>query len=250
VPISVSSLSPHGPSQQATDEALRLFNHAIELDPDFAVAYGRAASCYAYGRGVGWVSGKADEIAEVTGLTRRAVDLGKDDAIALAASAWALAVIVRDFEQSAALVDRALVLNVNFAEAWFCSGWIRNWLGDPMPAIEFFARAMRLSPLDARVRGMRTGMAYAHFLLGGYDEAASWAARTLQDSPDFAAALRVAAASNAMLGRQEQAHEAIARLRQLLPGLRVSNVKDVVPQRRTEDLTRYEEALRRAGLPE
>jgi tetratricopeptide (TPR) repeat protein len=239
----------HGPSQQATDEALRLFNRATELDPDFAAAYGRAASCYAYGRGVGWLSGRADEIDEVTRLTRRAVELGKDDAIALAASAWALAVIVRDFEQSAALIDRALVLNANFAEAWFCGGWIKNWLGEPAPAIECFARAMRLNPLDARMRGMRTGTAYAHFLLGRYDEAASWAAMALQDSPDFPAALRVAAASNAMLGRMEQAHKAVARLRQVLPGLRVSKVKDIVPQR-TEDLARYEEALRRAGLPE
>jgi len=109
---------------------------------------------------------------------------------------------------------------------------------------------MRLNPLDARMRGMRTGTAYSHFLLGCYEEAASWAAKTLQDSPDFPAALRVAAASNAMLGRLEQAHQAIVRLRHLLPGLRVSNLKDIVPQRRPEDLARYEEALRRAGLPE
>jgi adenylate cyclase len=34
-------------NRQAHDEALRLFNSAIELDPDFASAYGRAASCYA-----------------------------------------------------------------------------------------------------------------------------------------------------------------------------------------------------------
>ena len=34
--------------RQANDEALRLFNSAIELDPDFAAAYGRAAFCYAF----------------------------------------------------------------------------------------------------------------------------------------------------------------------------------------------------------
>ena len=33
-------------NRQANDEALRLFNSAIELDPDFASAYGRAAFCY------------------------------------------------------------------------------------------------------------------------------------------------------------------------------------------------------------
>ena len=37
-------------SRQANEEALRLFNSAIELDPDFASAYGRAASCYVYAK--------------------------------------------------------------------------------------------------------------------------------------------------------------------------------------------------------
>ena len=83
-------------NRQANDEALRLFNSAIELDPDFASAYGRAAYCYALAKVNGWISDTANEIAEVTRLAQRAVELGKDDAIALAASGWALAYVVRD----------------------------------------------------------------------------------------------------------------------------------------------------------
>ena len=73
-------------NRQANDEALRLFNSAIELDPDFASAYGRAAFCYVFAKINGWISDTANEIAEVTRLAQRAVELGKDDAIALAAS--------------------------------------------------------------------------------------------------------------------------------------------------------------------
>ena len=238
-------------NRQANDEALRLFNSAIELDPDFASAYGRAASCYVFAKINGWISGTANEIAEVTRLAQRAVELGKDDAIALAASGYALAYVVRDLGVGAALIDRALVLNSNLAEAWFYGGWVKIWLGEPEAAIERFARAMRLSPLDPRMMGMRAGTAHAHFFLGRYDEAASWAAMALQDNPDFQPGLRIAAASNAMAGRPEQAHKAMARLRQLNPALRVSTLKDVLgPYRRAEDLSRYEEGLRRAGLPE
>ena len=238
-------------NRQANDEALRLFNSAIELDPDFASAYGRAAFCYVFAKTNGWISDTANEIAEVTRLAQRAVELGKDDAIALAASGWALAYVVRDLEVGAALIDRALVLNSNLAEAWFYGGWVKNWLGEPEAAIERFARAMRLSPLDPWVTGMRAGTAHAHFFLGRYDEAASWAAMALQDNPDYQPGLRIAAASNAMAGRPEQAHKAMARLRQLNPALRVSNLKDVLgPYRRAEDLSRYEEGLRQAGLPE
>jgi tetratricopeptide (TPR) repeat protein len=238
-------------SRQANDEALRLFNSAIELDPDFASAYGRAASCYVLARNNGWFSGTPNEIAEVTRLAQRAVELGKDDAFALAAGGFALAHIVRDLEVGAGLIDRALALNSNLAQAWNWGGWVKNFLGEPETALERFARAMRLSPVDPLAMSMRGGTAFAHFLLGRYDEAVSWAAMALQDNQDYQPGLRMAAASNAMAGRPEQAHKAMARLRQLNPALRVSTLKDVRgPYWRAEDLSRYEEGLRQAGLPE
>jgi len=238
-------------SRQPNDEALRLFNSATKLDPDFASAYGRAALCYFHAKSNGWTSDTPNEMAEVTRLAQRAVELGKDDAFALAASGLALAYVVRDPEGGAALIDRALVLNSNLAVAWSYGGWVKTWLGEPEAAIERFARAMRLSPLDPMAKGMQAGTAYAHFFLGRYGEAASWAAMALQDDPDFQPGLRIAAASNAMAGRAEQAHEAIARLRQLNPALRVSTLKDVQgPCRRAEDLLLLEEGLRQAGLPE
>jgi len=238
-------------NRQANDEALRLFNSAIELDPTFAAAYGRATLCYVWAKTNGWFSDTANEIAEVTRLAQRAVELGKNDAVALANSGFALAYVVRDLEVGAGLIDRALVLNSNLAEAWFYGGWVKNFLGEPETAIERFARAMRLSPLDPRAMSIRSGTAHAYFILGRYDEAASWAEMALQDNPDFQPSLRQAAASNAMAGRPEQAHKAMARLRQLNPALHVSTLKDVVgPYRRAEDLSRYEDGLRRAGLPE
>jgi len=238
-------------SRQANGEALRLFNSAIELDPDFAAAYGRAANCHVFAKTNGWISNTASEIAEVKRLAQRAVELGKDDAISLAASGWGLAYVVGDLEAAAGLIDRALVLNSNLAEAWFYGGWVKNWLGEPELAIERFAHAIRLSPLDPRVMVIRNGTAYAHFLLGRYDEAASWAAMALQDNPNYQAGLRINAASNAMAGRPEQAHKAVARLRQLNPALRVSNLRDVLgPYQHAGDTARYGKGLRRAGLPE
>ena len=98
---------------------------------------------------------------------------------------------------------------------------------------------------------MQIGTAHAHFFLRRYDEAASWAAMALQDNPHYQPGLRIAAASNAMAGRPEQAHKAVVRLRQLNPTLRVSNLKDVLgPYRQAKHVEQYQEGLRRAGLPE
>jgi TolB-like protein len=237
-------------NRQAHEEALRLFRRAIDLDPDFASAYGRAASCYADAKGLGWILDAPNEIAEVKRLAQRAVELGKDDAIALAKGGYALAYVVRDLELGAALIDRALGLNSNLAEAWVVGGWVKNWLGEPEVAIERFARAIRLSPLSPLMAFMRIGIAHGYFLLGRYQEATSWASMALQDNPDARPALRISAASNAMACRQEQAKKAVARLQQLSHSLRVSNLRDVLGPYRRADLSRYEEGLRRAGLPE
>jgi len=238
-------------NRQANEEALRLFNRAIKLDPGFASAYGRAALCYTFAKTNGWISVTPSKIAKVKKLAQRAVELGKDDVIALAASGYVSAFVVGDLGGGAALIDRALAFNSNWAEAWFWGGWVKNWSGEPETAIERFARAIRLNPLDPFMSGVRTGVSHAHFFLGHYDDAASWAAMALQDNPDFQPALRMDAASNAMAGRLEQAHQAAVRLLQLNPVLRVSSLKDLLgPYRRAEDLSRYAEGLRRAGLPE
>jgi TolB-like protein/class 3 adenylate cyclase/tetratricopeptide (TPR) repeat protein len=238
-------------NRQANKEALQFFKSAIELDPDFASAYARASGCYAYARIHGWFLLTEDDIAEASRLARRAVELGKDDANVLAISGWTLTQVVRDLEGGAALIDRALTLNPNLVEALVGGGWTKLWLGEPEQAVQRFTRGLRLSPLDPWVSRMRVGIAHAHFHIGRYSEAASLTAVALQDDPDFQAGLRIAAASNAMAGHIEQAQKAVTRLQKLNPGLRVSNLKYVLgPYRHVEDVSRYEDGLRRAGLPE
>jgi adenylate cyclase len=237
-------------SREASAEALQLFNKAIELDPDFGSAYAMAADCYSYRKGSGWMTDPAKEIGEAANLIQRAVKLGKDDAVVLGTSGWALAYVIRDLSAGAALIDRALALNPNLALAWFYGGWIKIWLGEPEVAIERLARGVRLSPLDRRMAAMLGAMAHAQFFLGRYDEASAAAATALRETPDHHPALRIEAASNALAGRLGPASKAVARLRQLHPALRVSNLRDVLGPYRPEDIARYEEGLRRAGLPE
>ena len=102
-----------------------------------------------------------------------AVELGKDDAVALSRSGHALAHVVGDHEGGVALIDRALSLNPNLSATWFSSGWVRVWSDDPEVAIEHMTRAMRLNPLDPLLWAMRTAIAYAHFFAGRDDQARS-----------------------------------------------------------------------------
>jgi catechol 2,3-dioxygenase-like lactoylglutathione lyase family enzyme len=85
---------------------------------------------------------------------------------------------------------------------------------------------------------------------GRCEEARSCACRALQESPNLHPALRIAAASNALLDRKEDAQNAMARLRQIDPALRIADLETLTPVCRTEDIARYAEGLRRAGLPQ
>jgi adenylate cyclase len=238
-------------TRESTREALRMFYRAIELDPDFASAYGAAARCYGSRKTSNWMTDRVQETAETARLARRAVALGRDDATALSAGGFALAFVVGDLDDGAAFIDRALTLNPNMTLAWHCSGWARIWLGKLDVAIEHLARAMRLSPLDPHIFRMQAATAHAHFFAGRYDMASSWAGMGLRDRPDDINTLLIATASNGLAGRLEQAQKALARLRQLDPARRVSNLRDAMgPYRRPEDVARYEEGLRKAGLPE
>jgi TolB-like protein len=234
----------------ATDEALRLFNRAIEYDSGFAAAYGMAAWCYAWRKMNGWMTDHRQEIAEAARLARRAVDLGKDDAIALARGGHALAFVAGDLDSGVVFLDRALALNPNFAPAWTLSGWLRAYRGEPDVAIEHHARAMRLSPLDPIVYHMQVGTAFAHVLAGRYAEALPWAETPFRAEPDYLPAAGVTAAARALAGHVEQARQAMQHLRRIDPALRISNLKERHPIRRPEDLARFADGLRKAGLPE
>ena len=240
----------HQWARAANEEALRLFSKAIELDPDFASAYGMAAWCYVWRKINGWMIDSAQETAEGARLAKRAIELGKDDAVALSRGGHALAWFVRDLDVAAACLDRALVLNPNLAVAWHLSGWIRAYRGELDLAIEHHTRGIRLSPLDPALFNMHGGVAFAHFLAGRYDEATSWGQKALQEGPNYPTTNRILAASYALAERLSEAQQAMARLRQLDPALKVSNLSDVIPVRRAEDLTKFAEGLRKAGLPE
>ncbi len=109
---------------------------------------------------------------------------------------------------------------------------------------------MRLSPLDPFKFATHGAMAYAHFLAGRYDMASSCAEKALRDNPTYMVAICISAASNALAGRLEPARIAMARALECNPELRVSNLGDVAPFRRAEDLATFAKGLRNAGLPE
>jgi len=240
----------HQWTRAGNDEALANFRRAVAIDPNFASAYGMAARCYPQRKASGWVVDQKAEATEAERLARRAAELGGNDALALGTAGFVLGYVAGELDNAASLTTRALQLNPNLASGWIFAGWVSLWLGEPESALERINRAIRLSPQDPQLFAMQAVGAYAHFFLGRYSEATSWAERALLQRTNHVSATRAVAASCAMAGWQEQASKAMARLRELDPASRISNLKEVFPLRKPEHLDRLAEALRKAGLPE
>jgi TolB-like protein len=233
----------------ANREALELFCKAIELDRGLACAYGMAAYSIVVRKARGWMTEPVEESAEAMRLARKAVHLGGDDPVALSMAAYAFASIAREFDDAAAFMDRGLALNPNAAQGWMLSGWLRVWRGEPELALDHLAHAKRLSPFDPLMH-IHAAMAYAHFLESRYDIASLCAEKAMRDNPTFLHSVCISAASNALAGRLEPAQKAVARALELNPDLRASNLSDLAPFRRAEDLATFAMGLRKAGLPE
>jgi TolB-like protein/class 3 adenylate cyclase/tetratricopeptide (TPR) repeat protein len=239
-----------GATKDENEEALRLFYKAIEIDANFALAHAMVARCFTLRKANGWMADVAKESAETAKLARRAAELGRDDAAVLSRAGYALARVVFEPEEGADLIERALALNPHLSSAWQFGGLLKAFRGEAETAIEHLAHAMRLSPLDPSLYSMQTATALAHFVAGRYDESVLWAEKASREDPNFLPAIRIIATSAGNSGQLERAQKAAKRMLEIDPAFRVSRLTDHVPLRRPDDLARYAEGLRRAGLPE
>jgi TolB-like protein len=244
-----SSFNVYQWTREASDEALRLAKLAIALDPGFAIAYASAANIFGQKKGFGWIEDAAKERAESRQLAERAVQLDQDNPVVLAHAAQVYSYLLEEPETGSAFAARAVALDPNLAMARLWAGQAQNYLGNHDAAIEQFSAAVRLSPIDPHLFLVQTGMAFAHFLAGRYEQGLSWATRAIQRQPNYPSAQRILMANLAMTGRIAEARRACDVVLQTDPALRISGIKSS-PFRRLEDLEKLEQAWRIAGVPE
>jgi adenylate cyclase len=197
-------------------EALRLIEQAIARDPRYGPALALAAVCH----GRLCVDGHSEDPQadgrKALDLARRALQVGGDDPGVLASAAMELAHFGQDIGAAMALVDRALALNPSFARAWYFSGRLRWWAGQPELAIEHTETSLRLSP-RTRIGSPLSIIGAAHFACRRFDEAVSKLLLAIQDGPSYPVPYRYLAACYAHMGRLDEAREVVARLRAITP---------------------------------
>jgi TolB-like protein/class 3 adenylate cyclase len=237
-------------TRDGADQAIGLYEQAIALDPQFALAYAALATAFHTRRTWQWSTDPVGDASRAIAYAKSALRLGRQDPLVLALSAIVLLISSDEIELADSLLEEAIRLDPNAIQGWLWGGLAKTRLGDHRTAIDYLQRALRLSPLDPRIFFAQAGLAYAYFFLGNYEEGLKCAADALRHHPDYVPALRIAMACNALGGNIEAAQKFWRQVALLSPSDRVSGTPKRLGYRRDQDLAKIQEAYRLAGMPE
>jgi TolB-like protein len=233
---------------EGTREALKQFYEVIALDPTCAAAYGYAATMLLLQRTQGWESDAQENRRECFRLSNEAASRGFDDAEALSLAALVRVCLGYEVAASAELAERSLVLNANSAWGWYAAGLARISLGEFNEAVECIGRSIRLNPRDPAGYAYLTSYGLALFLSKNFGEAIKASDRALVTNSSFLPALRIKAASLAMLNRQAEAKIILDKVKSFYPNFNTTILTQTMIPLRQEDLKFYGDALKNAGM--
>ena len=183
-------------------------------------------------------------------MARRAISSAWDNSVVLTGAGFALAFLAGENETALSAIDRAIVLNPNYARAFSLRALVLVFLNRPDEAIPAAQEAMRLSPRSPWTFLSVQAQAFAHLAASRYEVGLPFADRALRENGGLPA-LRFKLSFCGHLGRLDEAKECLRRLRELHPEPTIASVmRDVSRGVAPEIVARMAEGLRKAGVPD
>ena len=167
-------------TQTGWNNAIRYYEQALKLDPNYALAYCGLADNYAYMGSV--VMPEKEAIAKEKEFAQKALEL--DPELAEAHMSLALTLVADyDWRNGLKEFDRALELNPNLAFAYELQAWTVNGLGRFDEAIAKTRKAVELDPLNPF---FQMSLSFYQYWARQYDDAIVQARKTLEMDPNSA----------------------------------------------------------------
>jgi adenylate cyclase len=231
--------------REVFEQSIEFFRRAIELDPDYSLAYTGLGCAYLYDFQNRW----SENSAQSLGLAKHHVEIAieKDPCEPLArVIASRVATFEGDFDRAKAEANIALNFSPNSAEAYGCLGEISTFTGRPLEAVPWVERAMTLNPAYTQQYLHLLGV--AHILAGKYETAATLLRQRILLVPktDFTRAVLASALGH--LGDVDEARRIWAELMDINPHYSFSEHFARQPFTNKDDVQRIAEGLTKAGL--
>ena len=229
-------------NRDANRRAAQYFEQAIALEPGFARAYAGLSFAYFeeaflhFTHDTSTAATKAVRFAEC-GLQQDPLDPFCN--LVMGRALWLNA----DLDASIAWLDRAVVLNPNYAQGKYSCAWTRAMLGEGSEAQLLADSARDLSPLDPLLYGMLSVRAFSHMLLDQPAEAALWAERGARAPGAHALIAMIAAVAHSMNHDPARAAAWAQSAHHRQPGLQANDFLQAFPFRDPAIRRRVQRAL-------
>lgn len=224
-------------------EALRLLEKAIELDPRFAQAFVWKACTLGQALQFGFAESPVETESQAFAALREALALDENN-VECHRLLCEVTMEQGQLDQAALHGERAFALNPNDPRIVAQKGELLAWRGKPEEGAEWIREAARLDPHGAHNRAHLLGRAL--YSSRHYAEAID--AYKQITSPPYGHLAELAACF-AQMGRDAEAREHAAAVRQLNPDFSIDGYLRKLPYKETTDRSHLAEGLRKAGLP-
>jgi TolB-like protein/tetratricopeptide (TPR) repeat protein len=230
--------------KEANVQARRMFERALELDPQYAAAYALLSFTHWTDWYSQWSQG-SQSLERASEMAQRAVAL--DDSLPGAHIILGIVYLwQKQHEQALTEAERAIALDPNDADAYWTLGFILNYVQRPQDAVGAVKKAMRLNPHYPPYYLLTLGGAYR--FLGQPEEAIAALKGALARNPNFLPAHTQLASIYGELEQKEEARAEVAEILRLSPNFSLEVHRQSVPYKDPAVLERYINGLRKAGL--
>jgi len=229
------------------DRSKAAFRRAIELDPDYAAPYAGLAMAYIFDYQNRWSDAPDRSLAEAGRFADLALEKNDKEPLAHYVAAI-VAMFNKDFARWTDSAEAALALNPNFALANNARGVVHIFAGDPLQAIPYIERAMRLDPAYRQQYLHFVGTAY--LVAGDYEAAATLFKERISLAPDTDLSRAFLAAALGHLGRRDEARQVWDELRKINPRYSFANHIARLPFKNPADAAAIAAGLEKADLPD
>jgi adenylate cyclase len=231
--------------RETFEQWMACFRRAIELDPDYSAPYAGLSMGYGLDYQNRWSDDPGLSLRESERLADIAI--ARDDKNPFAHQVASMAAMNRkDYRRWANESERALALYPNYAPAVMGKGILHIYTGEPMKAVPYIERAMRLDPTIPSQYLHFLGTAY--LVAGDYETAAKVFRDRIAANPYTDLSRGLLASALGHLGRAEEARRVWQELKDVNPRYSLTDHIGRLPFKDAADAERIAAGVRKAGL--
>jgi len=231
-------------NKEANAVAIRLFQEAIELNPNYAMAYIRLSRAYTTDVYFRPGESREEKLSNAMKFAQKAIELDNSLAEGHAALSYAL-LTMRQHDKAIEVGERAVRLNPNSASALFSLAQCLHFSGRWEEGLPLLRQAIRLNPF---VPIFYTYFGAACRETGRYEEGITALKKSLKFAPNDLFANIGLASLYVYAEREDEARAAIAEIMRIDPNFSLKRLGNTQPWKESVDTSRYIDAMQKAGL--